>query len=385
MSGFEDEIRNLKRGGVYRELRNIDRVEGKIIYMGGKKYIDFSSNNYLGLRDDDRIKKKAIEAIEKYGVGSGGSRLVTGTADVFRELEKKIAVFKKKEAAIIFNSGYDANLGVISTICGKKDVVFCDKLNHASIYDGIFLSGAKMVRYKHNDMLDLRKKVKKYRCFGKKGLLVTDTVFSMDGDRAKLNELVDLKKEFDLMFMIDEAHGGGVLGKNGAGLAEEEGLLSEIDINMGTFGKAFGGQGAYVAASSEIVDYLINKTKSLIYTTALSPVLVSANLKALEIIKNSFEKREKLKELSTYLRAGLERIGLSTLGSTTNIVPIIIGDNNKVLELSEKLHDKGFVVPAIRAPTVNANSSRLRVSVSSEHSFEDVENFLIELSSLIKS
>ncbi len=269
MDEIKEKLVSLKGEGLFREIKNIEKLEGKHIWMDGKKYLDFSSSNYIGFRDDVRIIKAAREALEKYGMGSGASRIVVGTANLYNELEELIAMEKKKEAALLFNSGYDANLGIISTMVGKKDVVFCDKLNHASIYDGISLSGAKLIRYRHNDMKDLENKLKMFRKGYKRALLVVDSVFSMDGDRANLKELVRLKEDHNIILMIDEAHGGGVLGDNGMGLAEEENVLEKIDINMGTFSKAYGSQGAYVTASKEIIDYLINHCRSLIYTTSI--------------------------------------------------------------------------------------------------------------------
>lgn len=374
---YKDILDGLKEKGLLRRIKDIKKLSGKFIIEGGKKYLDFSSSNYLGYRDSKWMKEKAIEAIKKYGIGSGASRLVVGTADVYKEIEEYLALKKQQEKALLFNSGYDANIGIISTLYGKGDVIYCDKLNHASIYDGIKMSGAKMIRYKHSDVDDLEKKILKTRKDYKKALIVTDTVFSMDGDKARLKEIVKLKEENDIELMIDEAHGGGVLGAGGMGLAEEEGVLERVDINMGTFSKAYGSQGAYVAASSDIIDYLINHCRSLIYTTSLPPVIVACSLEAMKQSEVEGKKREALKSLSEYLREELERIGLDTLESQTNIIPVVVGDNEKTVKISEVLKERGIMIPAIRKPTVA--TPRLRLSLSVNHSKEDVDRFIKEL------
>lgn len=375
MKEIKEKLISLKGEGLFREIKNIEKLEGKYIWMEGKKYLDFSSSNYMGFRDDVRIVEAAKDALVKYGMGSGASRVVVGTATLYKELEELIALEKRKEASLIFNSGYDANLGIISTIVGKNDVVFCDKLNHASIYDGIALSGAKMMRFKHNDMKDLESKLKMFRKGYKRALIVVDSVFSMDGDKADLKEIVRLKDKYDVTLMIDEAHGGGVLGENGMGLAEELDILEQVDINMGTFSKAYGSQGAYVAASREIIDYLINHCRSLIYTTSMPPVVVGASLEAMKLTKNEKGRREHLKYLGDYLRSKMKEAEIDTQESTTQIVPIVVGDNEETLGLSVFMKDHGIMAPAIRKPTVT--TPRIRISLSSNHSKEDID-FLVE-------
>ncbi|WP_319370195.1 8-amino-7-oxononanoate synthase [uncultured Ilyobacter sp.] len=375
MKEIKEKLISLKGEGLFREIKNIEKLEGKYIWMEGEKYLDFSSSNYIGFRDDDRIIEAAKDALEKYGMGSGASRVVVGTATLYKELEELIASEKRKEAALLFNSGYDANLGIISTILGKNDVVFCDKLNHASIYDGIVLSGAKMIRFRHNDMKDLESKLKMFRKGYQRALIVVDSVFSMDGDKADLREIVRLKKKYDVTLMIDEAHGGGVLGENGLGLAEEMDVLEEVDINMGTFSKAYGSQGAYVAASKEVIDYLINHCRSLIYTTSIPPVVIGASLEAMKLTKGEKVRREHLKYIGDYLRSRLKEAEIDTLESTTQIVPVVVGDNDETLGLSIFLRDHGIMAPAIRKPTVT--TPRIRISLSSNHSKEDID-FLVE-------
>lgn len=374
MEFIKNELKKLKEEKLFRVIKDIDKIEGKYIYINGKKYLDFSSSNYLGLRDDDNIKKEVVRVVEEYGFGSGASRLVVGTNKLYDRLEKLISSIKKQEKTLFFNSGYDANLGIISTLFGKKDVIFCDKLNHASIYDGIFMSGAKLVRYKHNDIDDLRKKIEKYRKEYENALIVTDTIFSMDGDRAKLDKLVEIKKEYNILLMIDEAHGGGILGRSGGGLAEEMDLLEDIDINMGTFSKAYGGQGAYVSSKEEIIDYLINKCRSLIYTTSLPPSVVAGNIKAVELGKQDGFRRQRVEENSRYLREELVKKGYSIGESTSQIIPIIFDSNEKALEKSNYLLEKGIMLPAIRKPTVV--EPRLRISLGYLIEKNDIDKLL---------
>lgn len=374
MEFIKNELKKLKEEKLFRVIKDIDKIEGKYIYINGKKYLDFSSSNYLGLRDDDNIKKEVVRVVEEYGFGSGASRLVVGTNKLYDRLEKLISSIKKQEKTLFFNSGYDANLGIISTLFGKKDVIFCDKLNHASIYDGIFMSGAKLVRYKHNDIDDLRKKIEKYRKEYENALIVTDTIFSMDGDRAKLDKLVEIKKEYNILLMIDEAHGGGILGRSGGGLSEEMNLLEDIDINMGTFSKAYGGQGAYVSSKEEIIDYLINKCRSLIYTTSLPPSVVAGNIKAVELGKQDGFRRQRVEENSRYLREELVKKGYSIGESTSQIIPIIFDSNEKALEKSNYLFEKGIMLPAIRKPTVV--EPRLRISLGYLIEKNDIDKLL---------
>lgn len=373
-------LENLREKGLFRRIKDIERISGKYIYEGGKKYLDFSSSNYLGYRDSEWMKKTLVDAVKRYGVGSGASRLVVGTADIYGELEKLLAHKKKQEKALLFNSGYDANIGIISTLYSKGDIIYCDKLNHASIYDGIKMSGAHMVRYLHNDMDDLERRIVKTREGYGRALIVVDSVFSMDGDKAPLMKLVELKERYDIELMVDEAHGGGVLGKSGMGASEEAGVLERIDINMGTFSKAYGSQGAYVASSEEIIDYLINRCRSLIYTTSLPPAVIACNLEAVKRAEGDREARKRLTTLSDYLREELKKLEIETLDSETNIIPIVVGDNEKTVWISEKLKEAGIMIPAIRKPTVT--TPRLRASLSANHCKEDVDNLIENLRKL---
>lgn len=377
---YREELEKLKKESLYREIKNIEKIEDKYLFLNGKKYLDFSSSNYLGYRDDKRVIEKVKEALDIYGFGSGASRLVVGNSEAFSSMEKKLAKLKNKKKSLVFNSGYDLNLGVISAIANENTLILCDKLNHASIYDGIRLSNAKLVRYKHNDISDLEKKLVENKACQDK-LLLTDTVFSMDGDKAKLKEIVALKNKYNFKIMVDEAHAGGVLGANGMGLAEEESVGDEIDIIMGTFSKAYGGQGAYVVGTEEFINYLINKTRSFIYTTALPPAVMAGNLKALELSCQEPFRKESLMENALYLRKKLKESGFDTGLSETQIIPVMMNSNEEALYYHEKLLEKGIYLPVIRKPTVT--KARLRISLGYLLGREDID-YLVEALTEIK-
>lgn len=352
---IENELIELKNNFLFRELKVID-----------KDLINFSSNDYLGLASDERLKQAAIEAVKIYGVGTVASRLISGSQDMHRKLEEKLSEFKGKPT-LLFNSGYTANLGIIASLAGRGTIIFSDRLNHASIVDGIMLSHAELRRYKHNDMNDLEEQVKKYINFKKK-IIITDTVFSMDGDLADLKSIVSVARKYNCIVIVDEAHATGVFGKNGAGLVNELGLDDEIDIQMGTLSKALGSFGAYVCASKNIVDYLINKARSFIYTTSLPASICSASIKAIEIIERDQSLRNKLWDNIDYFK---KRVSIDNIQSP--IIPIIIGDANKAQEASKKLLRQGLFVQAIRPPTVPKNSSRLRITISAKHSRQNLD------------
>ena len=372
MDFFQDELDKIKSAGAYREIKPIENINKNVVYMNEKKYIDFSSNNYLGLRDDIRVIESGIKSAEKYGAGSGASRLVTGNMKVYNELEEKTAQFKYKERALIFNSGYDANVGIFSSIFDSKDVIFADKLIHASIIDGIMLSGAKLVRYKHNDITDLEEKIIKYRKEYKKAGVVTESVFSMDGDIGKLKEIAELKEKYEFIFIADEAHATGLFGEKGSGIVEEYNLSEKVDIVMGTFGKALGSQGAYVAADSKIIEFLINRARSFIFTTAMNPFACGASLKAIDIVENEPFRREKVGELVKYTERKFKENGFDIHGSETQIIPVIIEENEKAVMLSKLLAENGLLVSAIRPPTVPQGSARVRITLNCNHTFEEI-------------
>ncbi|MCB2361084.1 8-amino-7-oxononanoate synthase [Clostridium estertheticum] len=382
MNYITDKLIKIKDNGLYRELRYIDTAQSPRVKIEGKDFILLGSNNYLGLCDDFRLKKAAIDAINKYGVGSGGSRLTTGSYDLHKQLEEKIASFKGTEASLVFNTGYMANVGIISALCDSSWVIFSDKLNHASIIDGYRLSGAKLIRYKHCDMNDLLNKINKYK--GSNNLIVTDGVFSMDGDIAPLPEIVKIAKKFNMMTMVDDAHATGILGKNGSGTASYFGLDNEIDIIMGTLSKAVASEGGYVAGKKDLINYLINSARSFIYSTALSPSTIAVSIKALEIIEEDEERRVKLLKTSNWFQNQLKVAGFNVMETKTPIIPILIGEVDKAVEFSKILLSQGVYVPAIRPPSVPRGTSRLRISLMATHSKEDLEEALVKIKEIGK-
>ncbi len=363
------QLNNLKSSGLYRSLQSIDSPQQKIVKINGKEYLNFSSNNYLGLANNADIKQAIINGMEQYGVGSGASRFISGNMAPYAVLEKKISELKQEEDSIVFNTGYMANLGIITSLAAKDDIVFIDRLNHASIIDAVRLSGAKVCVYKHLDLDDLEVKIKKYKA--KNSFIITDTVFSMDGDIAPLKELVYLAKKYEIFLIVDEAHSFGVFGKNGAGLTEEYCLQGQVDLVMGTFSKAAGLIGGYVSGKKDIIDLIRNKSRPLIYTTALPPGIVCGIIKSVELIKNAKDKRKKLWENIKYFK-----------NSDSQIISIIIGDNEKVLQVSKRLREHGLFVPAIRYPTVKKGTERLRISLTAEHDKEDIDKFITPLQGL---
>ncbi len=379
---LEQNLLELEAQSMRRSLRTVQGPQAKEILLDGKRVLNFCSNNYLGLADDERIKQAVRETLLEQGFGSGASRLICGTNREHVELEEKIAKFKKTEAALLFSSGYMANTGIIPALYDREDVIFSDKLNHASILDGILLSRAQLKRYAHNDMNSLENELKNASGF-KKRLIVTDTVFSMDGDRAPLKKIVELARRYDAWVMVDEAHAFGVLGDTGAGLVEQEDLNGQIDIQMGTLSKAAGCFGAYVAGSRTLCEYLINHSRSFIYTTAMPASCIAAASVAVNIISKESDRRQKLLANAQYLREGLQRLGFDTMQSTTPIIPILLKDSARAVQASVRLLEKGIFVSAIRPPTVPVNTARLRVTVMATHTQEDL-NLLLNCMSLVQ-
>ena len=382
MAGIEEFLEERGKQGLLRKLKPAAlRFDGKI-HFGSREYIDFSSNDYLGLSGHPKLKKAAIEAVDKFGLGACASRLLSGDSEIFHLLEEAIAKFKGKEAALIFNCGYQANIGIISTLFTRGDCIFSDRLSHASIIDGMLLSQAKIFRFHHNDCQHLESLLEKERNKFGNALIITESIFSMDGDRAPLKELVRLKEKHNCQIMVDEAHATGVFGENGSGLVEEEGLSEKIDLIMGTFSKALAGFGAYLATSKSIVDYLVNTCRSFIYSTALPPVLIACNLASLELIKDEPHRRKTLLIMAKMLRDKLEEKGFYVKGSS-QIIPLILGDNLRALKFANKIQDQGYWVLPVRPPTVPAGEARLRLSLSYYHN-EETLNKLIDVISAIR-
>ncbi|MBC2580965.1 8-amino-7-oxononanoate synthase [Clostridium sp. DJ247] len=382
MNYIVEKLKKIKEKGLYRELRYIETSQSPRVKIQGKDFILLGSNNYLGLCDDSRLKKAAIDAINIFGVGSGGSRLTTGSYNIHKALEEKIATFKGTEASLIFNTGYMANVGTITALCDKSWVIFCDRLNHASIIDGCRLSGAKLIRYKHCDMNDLLNKINKYK--GSNNLIVTDGVFSMDGDIAPLPDIVKIAKEHNMMTMVDDAHATGVIGKNGSGTASYFGLHNEIDIMMGTLSKAVASEGGYVAGKKDLINYLKNYARSFIYSTALSPSTIAVSIKALEIIEEDHERRANLLKMSNWFQKELKIAGFDVMKTEIPIIPIMVGEADKAVEFSKSLLEEGIYIPAIRPPSVPEGTSRLRVSLMATHTEQDLEEALIKMNCIRK-
>lgn len=355
-------------------MKCVEGSQGARVVMDGKQVLLLCSNNYLGLADHPAVKQAAIKAVERYGAGSGASRLVSGTMELHEALEDRIARFKETERALVFNSGYAANTGVIPALAHKGDVVYSDRLNHASIVDGCLLSRARLVRYPHNDMDFLRRCLDDHRGNGRR-IIITDGVFSMDGDLAKLPELVAIKREYGALLMLDDAHGTGVLGETGCGTAEYFGLQADVDIAMGTLGKALGSSGAFIAGSRELIEYLVNRARSFIFSTSLPPSVLAAACAAIDIV-DSVEGaglRRRLTENTLFLRQALREAGFGTAGGETQILPIFVGNERCTMEYSRALLEQGVFVQGIRPPTVPVGSSRLRCTLMATHERSDLE------------
>ena len=384
MINFKEELAALEAQGLRRGMRFVSSACDRYIKIEGKKVLNLCSNNYLGLADDKRLKAAAIAAVKKFGVGAGASRLVSGSTALHEKLEEKLADFKNQEACLVYPSGYSANLGIISALADRESIVFSDRLNHASIIDGIILSRAELVRYPHRDVEALEKLLG-HQGFTKgspshqKRLIVTDSVFSMDGDIAPIHELLRLAEEYDCLLMIDEAHATGVLGKNGRGALEHFGLkANKRIIQMGTLSKALGGLGGFVCASRELIDYLVNRSRSFIFSTALPAALCASALEAIRIIEKDKPRIQRLKENADFLRQGLRALGFDTLDSQdTPIVPVLTGQPQSTVEFSQRLFEQGIFVQPIRPPTVPQGECRLRLTVMSEHTKKDLE-FVLE-------
>jgi len=355
------ELEKIKSKDLYREMPEMSEGAGKYITIGDNRYLNLSSNNYLGLSELESVRVKSIEAVENFGTTSGASRIVTGNYSLYDTLEQKTADFKNREKALVFNSGYAANLAVYSSLASRDTLVFSDKLNHASIIDGIKLSGAKQIRYKHNDMADLESLLEKHKD-AKEKIIATDTIFSMDGDTCPLSKIVALAEKYSAMTILDEAHATGVFGR-GRGFAHEVGLSERVDVHMGTFSKALGSFGGYVAADEIIIDYLRNKARSFIYSTSLPPAVVGASLASLDYVMKKPEIGGRLLDAAEDLRRYLQALGYDTGDSTTQIIPVILGENKRALTAKKFMMERGLYLAAIRPPTVPNNTARLRLTL----------------------
>ncbi len=368
---LKKELFSLEEKGLKRSLREIEGPQGARVVIDGREIINLCSNDYLGLASDPRLVDAACKCMQDKGFGSGASRLVCGNMDVLCRLEHDIAVFKGCESSIVFSCGYMANVGIISSLFNREDIIFSDRLNHASIIDGIILSRVRFRRYPHNDMSALAEMLASSSSAGKK-CIITDSVFSMDGDIARLDDIIELAQRYDCIVMIDEAHAFGVMGEKGRGLAEYFNVEEEVDIQMGTLSKAAGSFGAYCCGSQELISFLVNRARSFIYTTALPAAVATASRKAVEIISKDKERRNILWNNTRYMREGLLEMGLDIMNSSTPIIPILVKDSALAVEFSHRLFDKGVLIIAIRPPTVPLNTARLRLTVTAAHTEDDL-------------
>ncbi len=370
MTDIEARLQDLRDSGLYRRMRMISGPQGPRVVLDGKPVLLLCSNNYLGLADHPKVCEAAADAAMRWGVGAGASRLVSGTMTIHRRLEERLSDFKGSEATLLFGSGYLANVGVISALAGRGSVVFSDELNHASIIDGCKLSGAEKVIYDHCDTEHLEHGLRKLE--GRPAVIVTDSVFSMDGDVAPLTELVELARRYGARLVVDEAHGTGCLGPGGRGAVAEAGLEGEVDIVVGTLGKALGSYGAYASCSAQMAKFLVNSARSLIFSTAPPPPAVAAALAALDLLAENPRRVEKLQANAGVLREALEKEGFHVEGSTTQIVPLIVGEAALAMRICELAIENGVFAQAIRPPTVAEGTSRLRLAVMASHTKDEL-------------
>ncbi|MCM0646869.1 glycine C-acetyltransferase [Clostridium swellfunianum] len=367
-----ENLEDLRSKGLYNVINSLQGGNGPVININGKRLINLSSNNYLGLANHPRLIEASIKATEKYGVGAGAVRTINGTLDIHDELEEKLAKFKHSEAVIVFQSGFNCNMGAISAVMNKKDAILSDSLNHASIIDGCRLSGAKIIRFEHADMEDLRAKAKEARESGlyEKLMVITDGVFSMDGDIALLSEIVKIAEEFDLITYVDDAHASGVLGEHGSGSATHHNLVGKIDFQIGTLSKAIGVVGGYVAGSKDLIDWLKVRARPFLFSTANTPGDAAACIEAINILTESDELVKKVWENGNYLKKGLKELGFDIGHSETPITPCIIGDAEKAQQFSKELFENGVYAKSIVFPTVPLGTARVRNMPTAAHTKE---------------
>lgn len=370
---LKQKIEDLKKEGVYRKLPVLEGANEAEIILSGKKVINLSSNNYLGFANHPRLKKAAIEAVEKYGAGAGAVRTIVGNMSIHEELEELLSKFKREEAAFIYQSGFNCNAGTIQAVTEKGDLIISDELNHASIIDGTRLSKADRKIFNHSDIDSLEQVLKENRDKYRNVLIITDGVFSMDGDIAKLPEIVDLAEKYEAMTYVDDAHGSGVLGESGRGTVDHFGLHGRVDFSIGTLSKAIGVVGGYVAGSNTMYEWLNHRARPVLFSTTLPPAAAGAIIEALKMLMESTEYTDRLWDNANYFKSKLGTLGFDTGHSETPITPVIIGDEAKTMEFSKKLLDKGVFVSGIIFPTVPRGKGRVRCMVTAAHTKEQLD------------
>ena len=384
MAGFEaleQALGQRQQDSLYRYRRTLESAQAPEVVVDGRQYLAFCSNDYMGLANHPEVVAAFRSAANEYGVGSGASHLVNGHSRYHHQLEQELADFTGRPRALLFSTGYMANIGAVNALIGKGDAVFEDRLNHASLLDAGLLSGARFQRYLHNDTTSLTSKLQ--RSDADRKLVVTDGVFSMDGDTAPLAELSRVTRQHNGWLMVDDAHGMGCVGDTGAGVIEQQGLsIDEVPVLMGTLGKGFGTSGAFVAGSEVLIETLIQFARSYIYTTAMPPAVAAASLASLKLVREGQQRRQHLAQLIAQFRLGAQQLGLQLMASKTPIQPIVIGSSDRALAMSQALEQRGIFVTAIRPPTVPDGSARLRVTLSAAHTAEQVEQLLEALATV---
>jgi len=369
---------SIREAGVYSFYRNISSAQDPIVTMNGREVVMLGSNNYLGLASHPEVKQAAIDALEKYGTGCAGSRLLNGTLDLHVDLEDRLAGFMKRDAALTFATGFQVNLGVLSCLLGRHDIVFLDNLDHACIIDGARLGFSKIVKYKHNDMADLEDKLSRAPADAGK-LIVVDGVFSMEGDLCTLPDLVRLKKQYGTRLMVDDAHGLGVMGAHGRGTAEHFGCEDEVDLVMGTFSKSLAAAGGFIAGDSVIIDYIRHNARAQIFSAASPPPLAAAVLKAIDVMEREPERRERLWENTRYMLEGLENLGFDTGGTESPVIPMVVGDDWTVFSMVSRLEEEGVFVNPVITPAVPPGHAMIRTSYMATHTREHLDKALVAL------
>ena len=380
----QEQIKLLREKNVYPYFHMLTSKQAPEVVMEGKDVIMIGSNNYLGLTSHPEVIEAGVKAIEKYGSGCSGSRFLNGTLDIHLELEAKLAAFLRKEEAVTFSTGFQSNLGIISGICGRTDVILCDKENHASIYDGCRLSFGRMLRYNHSDMADLEEKLKTVDTTVSGILIVTDGVFSMGGDIAKLPEIVALAKKYGARVMVDDAHSLGVLGEHGRGTAEYFGLENEVDIYMGTFSKSLASIGGYMAASREVCEYVRHASRPFIFSASITPANVACAMKSLEILEREPQRVKRLAEISNYMRSNLKRDGVDIIDGITPIIPIYTYTNMRTFTACKLLFDRGVYVNSVISPATPVGKSLLRTSYMATHTEEQMDRAASHIKAVLK-
>ncbi len=377
LNWIDEELKSLKDSGLYNKIRTLSSPQGAWLVVDGKRVLNFCSNNYLGLANHPRVVEAAQKAMQDYGIGPGAVRTIAGTMDPHLELEKRIARFKRVEAAITFQSGFTANTGTIPALVGKGDLIFSDELNHASIIDGCRLSGAKIVRYGHADPSSLEAVIREQNDNYRRGLIVTDGVFSMDGDYPPLDKIVEIAENYDLMLMVDDAHGEGVLGDGGRGIVDHFQLHGRVDIEVGTFSKAFGVMGGVVAGNARIIEWLRQRGRPFLFSSAVTIPDVAATIASIDLLEESTELVDRLWKNADFFKQELNASGFDTGKTMTPITPVMLGDAKLAREFSRRLYEEGVFAMALGYPTVPMGLARIRVMISASHSEEDLNRALV--------